>query len=150
MLIRFVKKHVVEMSEQSIVLKMADGVATVEGLPNVLAGELVLINDTIQGLALNIEQRCVKIVVFAGEAAVQQGDTVLRTESIVSVPTGMNLLGRVVDALGNPIDDGIDIEADEFEEVDIKAPGIITRKSVHEPLQSGITAIDAMIPVGRG
>lgn len=146
----FINEEAVEMSEQGIVLKMADGVATVEGLPNVLAGELVLINDTIQGLALNIEQRCVKIVVFAGEAAVQQGDTVLRTESIVSVPTGMALLGRVVDALGNPIDDGIDIEADEFEEVDIKAPGIITRKSVHEPLQSGITAIDAMIPVGRG
>jgi proton translocating ATP synthase F1 alpha subunit len=129
---------------------MADGVATVAGLDNVLSGELVLINNSVKGLALNIEKRYVKVVIFANEASVSQGDIASRTDSIVNVPVGMNLLGRIVDALGNPLDDAGDIEADGFSEVDVKAPGIITRKSVHEPMQAGITAIDAMVPVGRG
>lgn len=129
---------------------MADGVATVHGLENVLAGELVTINKSVQGLALNLEKRYVRVVVFANEASVKQGDIVERTETIVSVPTGTELLGRIVDALGNPIDDVADIEVEDFNEVDIKAPGIITRKSVHEPVQTGITAIDSMIPIGRG
>ena len=129
---------------------MADGVATVAGLDNVLSGELVLINNSVKGLALNIEKRYVKVVIFANEASVSQGDIAERTDSIVNVPVGMNLLGRIVDALGNPLDDAGDIEADGFSEVDVKAPGIITRKSVHEPMQAGITAIDAMVPVGRG
>jgi len=115
----------------------------------VLAGELVTIGD-VQGLALNLERRLVRVVVFANEASVRQGDLAQRTASIVSVPVGMALLGRVVDALGNPLDDLADIEVDEFSEVDVKAPGIITRKSVHQSLQSGIMAIDAMVPVGRG
>lgn len=114
-----------------------------------LAGELVTIGD-VQGLALNLERRLVRVVVFANEASVRQGDLAQRTASIVSVPVGMALLGRVVDALGNPLDDLADIEVDEFSEVDVKAPGIITRKSVHQSLQSGIMAIDAMVPVGRG
>src|SRR5689334_8579880 len=129
---------------------MADGVATVVGLDNVLAGELVVLNNTVKGLALNIEKRYVKVVIFGNESSISQGDVVQRTSSIVNVPVGMNLLGRIVDALGNPLDDAGDIEADHFAEVDIKAPGIITRKSVHEPMQSGIMAIDSMVPVGRG
>jgi len=116
----------------------------------VLAGELVVINNNVKGLALNVEKRYVKVVIFANEASVSQGDIAERTISIVNVPVGMNLLGRVVDALGNPLDDAGDIEADNFAEVDVKAPGIIVRKSVHEPMQTGIVAIDSMIPVGRG
>jgi len=129
---------------------MADGVATVAGLDNVLAGELVVLNGSVKGLALNIEKRYVKVVIFGNEASVSQGDVVECTSSIVNVPVGMNLLGRIVDSLGNPLDDAGDIEADSFSEVDIKAPGIISRKSVHEPVSTGITAIDSMVPVGRG
>jgi len=129
---------------------MSDGVATVAGLDNVVSGELVVLNGSVKGLALNIEKRYVKVVIFANESYVAQGDIVERTESIVSVPVGVGMLGRVVDALGNPLDDAGDIEADSFSDVDVKAPGIISRKSVHQPMQSGITAIDAMVPIGRG
>jgi len=130
---------------------MADGVATVAGLDYVLSGELLNIGSTgVKGLALNVEKRYVKVVIFAGESSVSQGDLVTRTDSIVSVPVGMELLGRIVDALGNPLDDNGDIVIDSFADVDVKAPGIIARKSVHEPMQSGITSIDAMVPVGRG
>jgi len=129
---------------------MADGVATVAGLDNVVSGELVVIDNNIKGLALNIEKRYVKVVIFANENAVEQGSIVERTLSIVSVPVGMGMLGRVVDALGNPLDDSGDIEADGFSDVDVKAPGIIGRKSVHEPMQAGITSVDAMVPIGRG
>jgi len=129
---------------------MADGVATVAGLDNVLSGELVVLNSTIKGLALNIEKRYVKVVIFGNESSVSQGDIVERTASIVNVPVGVNLLGRIVDALGNPLDDAGDIEADGFADVDVKAPGIITRKSVHEPMQTGIIAVDSMVPIGRG
>ena len=128
---------------------MADGVATIAGLENVLSGELVVIGN-VKGLALNIEKRYVKVVIFANESSVSQGDIAQRTDSIVNVPVGMNLLGRVVDALGNPLDDAGDIVADDFSTVDVKAPGIISRKSVHEPMQSGIMIIDSMVPVGRG
>jgi F-type H+/Na+-transporting ATPase subunit alpha len=137
-------------AEQGIVVNMADGVATVAGLSNVLSGELVVLNDTIKGLALNIEKRYVKVVIFGNEASVSQGDIVMRTQSIVNVPVGVNLLGRIVDALGNPLDDAGDIVADNFSDVDVKAPGIITRKSVHEPMQTGIIAVDSMVPIGRG
>jgi len=129
---------------------MSDGVATVAGLDNVVSGELVVLNGSVKGLALNIEKRYVKVVIFANESYVAQGDIVERTESIVSVPVGVGMLGRVVDALGNPLDDAGDIEADSFSDVEVKAPGIISRKSVHQPMQSGITAIDAMVPIGRG
>src|SRR6185437_15358071 len=132
------------------VVSMADGVATVSGLHGVLAGELVTFSNSIEGLALNVEKRYVKVVVFASENAIKQGDIVERTESIVNVPVGFELLGRVVDSLGNPLDGGDEINADDFSDVDIKAPGIITRKSVHQPLQTGILAVDAMIPIGRG
>jgi F-type H+-transporting ATPase subunit alpha len=134
-----------------VVTSVADGIATISGLQDVLAGELITVGSAnVQGLALNLESRQVRVVLFANEASVKQGDVAQRTQSIVSVPVGMEILGRVVDALGNPLDDLDDITVSEFSEVDVKAPGIITRKSVHEPLQTGIMAIDAMIPVGRG
>jgi F-type H+-transporting ATPase subunit alpha len=138
-----------DLNSRGMVVSMADGVATVAGLQDVLAGELVSFGE-VQGLALNIEKRFVKVVVFASENTIKQGDIVERTESIVNVPVGFELLGRVVDSLGNPLDGGDEINADEYSDVDIKAPGIITRKSVHQPLQTGILAIDAMIPIGRG
>ena len=118
-------------SEQGYVVSISDGVAVISGLNNVLAGELVVINNNVKGLALNVEKRYVKVVIFANEASVSQVDIAERTISIVNVPVVMNLLGRVVDALGNPLDDAGDIEADNFAEVDVKAPGIIVRKSVH-------------------
>lgn len=119
---------------------------------DVLAGERVIIGDGVEALILNIENRYSKAVIFGNERDIQQNDLVQRTNSIMSVPTGLNLLGRVVDALGYPIDglEEIEVSEEDFSEVEVKAPGIITRKSVHEPLQTGITAIDAMIPVGRG
>lgn len=139
-----------DLIEYGRVLSMADGIATVSGLPGVLAGELLTLGSDVQGLALNVEKRFVKVVIFAAENTIKQGDIVERTESIVNVPVGFELLGRVVDSLGNPLDGGEEIIPDDFSDVDIKAPGIITRKSVHQPLQTGILAIDAMIPVGRG
>jgi len=132
---------------------MADGVITVVGLDNVLSGELLQLNGSagmVQGLALNIEKRFIRVVVFINESSVAQGDVVTRTENIVSVPVGMGLLGRIVDALGSPIDDAGDVVYDSLSDVDVKAPGIIARKSVHQPMQSGITSIDAMVPIGRG
>ena len=117
-----------------------------------MAGESIRINQTVEGVVLNIEESAVKAIIFDTDDQVEESFWVERSESILNVPTGVELLGRVVDALGNPIDDleDIDVEEEDFTDVEIKAPGIITRKSVHQPLQSGITAIDAMIPVGRG
>lgn len=143
----------INWNSYGVVVKLADGIATIEGLNDVLVGERVIIgNSNIEALVLNIEHRHSKAVVFGNEREIGQGDLVQRTNSIISVPTGLNLLGRVVDALGYPIDGLGDVEINEedFTEVEVKAPGIITRKSVHEPLQTGITAIDAIIPVGRG
>lgn len=144
-----VNDDTVNLDEMGVVVSVADGIATVSGLRGVLAGELVTFGE-VQGLALNVEKRFVKVVVFAAEHTVKQGDVVERTESIVDVPVGFELLGRVVDSLGNTLDGGEEISADDYCDVDIKAPGIITRKSVHQPLQTGILAIDAMIPIGRG
>lgn len=139
-----------DWSQAGVVVTMADGVATVAGLDNVLSGELVVLNNTVKGLALNIEKRYVKIVIFGNESSVSQGDIVSRTDTIVNVPVGTALLSRVVDALGNPVDDAGDILADDFADVDVKAPGIIARKSVHEPMQTGIISVDSMVPIGRG
>jgi len=126
---------------------MSDSVATVAVLDNVLSGKLVLINNAVKVLALNIEKRYVKVVIFANEVSVSQGDIAERTDSIVNVPVGMNLLGCIVDALGNPLDGAGDIEADFFAEVDVKAPGIITHKSVHEPMQAGISLLSHTVNV---
>src|SRR5690606_7433454 len=132
------------------VLTIGDGVARVFGLKNVLAGELVEFEGGVKGMVLNLEANNVVIVVLGNDSEIKEGSTVKRTEKIVSVPVGDVLLGRVVDAVGEPIDGQGEIKATEFRNVEIKAPGIVTRKSVHEPMQTGIKASDAMIPIGRG
>ena len=140
----------VEVSEVGQVLSIGDGIARVYGLDKVQAGELVEFPNGVRGMALNLETDNVGVVVFGDDRAIREGDTVKRTGSIVDTPVGMGLLGRVVDALGNPIDGKGPIEATERRRVDVKAPGIIPRKSVHEPMSTGLKAIDALIPIGRG
>jgi len=139
-----------EVSEIGQVLSVGDGIARVYGLDNVQAGELVEFPNAIRGMALNLEVDNVGIVIFGDDRDIKEGDTVKRTGAIVDTLVGKGLLGRVVDALGNPIDGKGPIEADERRLVDVKAPGIIPRKSVHEPVQTGLKAIDALIPIGRG
>ncbi|MEM8812716.1 MAG: F0F1 ATP synthase subunit alpha [Pseudomonadota bacterium] len=139
-----------EVSEVGQVLSVGDGIARVYGLDNVQAGEMVEFPGGIRGMALNLEVDNVGVVIFGADRDIKEGDTVKRTGSIVDVPTGRGLLGRVVDALGNPIDGKGPIEAAERRRVDVKAPGIIPRKSVHEPMSTGLKAIDALIPIGRG
>lgn len=139
-----------QMNEIGTVLTIGDGVARVFGLKNVLAGELVEFESGIKGMVLNLETNNVGIVVLGSDESIKEGSTVKRTEKIVSVPVGNALLGRVVNAIGEPIDGAGEINTKEFRNVEIKAPGIIARKSVHEPMQTGIKAIDAMIPIGRG
>lgn len=139
-----------QMNEIGTVLTIGDGVARVFGLKNVLAGELVEFDGGVKGMVLNLEANNVGIVVLGNDEGIKEGSTVKRTEKIVSVPVGNALLGRVVNAIGEPIDGQGEIKATEYRNVEIKAPGIIARKSVHEPMQTGIKAIDAMIPIGRG
>ena len=139
-----------EVSEFGQVLSVGDGIARVYGLDNVQAGEMVEFTNGIQGMALNLEIDNVGIVIFGDDKDIHEGDVVKRTGDIVEVPVGKELLGRVVDALGNPIDGKGPIKAKENGRVDIKAPGIMPRKSVHEPMQTGLKAIDALIPIGRG
>ncbi len=138
------------VSEVGQVLSVGDGIARVYGLDNVQAGEMVEFPNGIRGMALNLETDNVGVVIFGSDRDIKEGDTVKRTKSIVEVPVGKGLLGRVVDALGNPIDGKGEIKATERRRVDVKAPGIIPRQSVHEPMQTGLKAIDALIPVGRG
>lgn len=139
-----------QMNEIGTVLTIGDGVARVFGLKNVLAGELVEFEGGVKGMVLNLEANNVGIAVLGNDETIKEGSTVKRTEKIVSVPVGDALLGRVVNAIGEPIDGQGEIKASEYRNVEIKAPGIIARKSVHEPMQTGIKAIDAMIPIGRG
>ncbi|WFP64042.1 F0F1 ATP synthase subunit alpha [Mesorhizobium sp. WSM4904] len=139
-----------EVSEVGQVLSVGDGIARVYGLDNVQAGEMVEFPGGIRGMALNLEADNVGVVIFGNDRDIKEGDTVKRTGAIVDVPVGPGLLGRVVDALGNPIDGKGPIKATERRRVDVKAPGIIPRKSVHEPMSTGLKAIDALIPVGRG
>jgi F-type H+-transporting ATPase subunit alpha len=139
-----------QVSEVGQVLSVGDGIARVYGLDNVQAGEMVEFPGGTRGMALNLETDNVGVVIFGSDRDIAEGDTVKRTNSIVDVPVGKGLLGRVVDALGNPIDGKGPIEFTERRRVDVKAPGIIPRKSVHEPMQTGLKAIDAMIPIGRG
>ena len=139
-----------DVAEVGQVLSIGDGVARVYGLDNVQAGELVEFPGGVKGMVLNLEVDNVGIVIFGDDRDIKEGDTVKRTGTIVDVPVGRGLLGRVVDALGNPIDGKGPIVADERSRVDVKAPGIIPRKSVHEPMQTGLKAIDSLIPVGRG
>jgi len=129
---------------------VGDGIARVYGLDNVQAGEMVEFPGNIRGMALNLEADNVGVVIFGDDRSIKEGDTVKRTGAIVEVPVGKGLLGRVVDALGNPIDGKGPIQFSERRRVDVKAPGIIPRKSVHEPMATGLKAIDALIPIGRG
>ncbi|WP_376800364.1 F0F1 ATP synthase subunit alpha [Candidatus Raskinella chloraquaticus] len=139
-----------EVAEVGRVLSVGDGIARVYGLDNVQAGEMVEFPGGIKGMALNLESDNVGCVIFGADREISEGDTVKRTGAIVDVPVGKGLLGRVVDALGNPIDGKGPIVASERKRVDVKAPGIIPRRSVHEPMQTGLKAIDALIPIGRG
>jgi len=139
-----------EVSEIGQVLSVGDGIARIYGLDSVQAGEMVEFPNGVKGMALNLEADNVGVVIFGSDREIKEGAIVKRTQAIVDVPVGKGLLGRVVDALGNPIDGKGPIEATERRRVDVKAPGIIPRKSVHEPMQTGLKAIDALIPVGRG
>jgi F-type H+-transporting ATPase subunit alpha len=139
-----------EVSEVGQVLSVGDGIARVYGLDQVQAGEMVEFESGIKGMVLNLENDNVGIVIFGSDRAIKEGQTVKRTGAIVEVPVGKGLLGRVVNALGEPIDGGEPIQADHMSRVDVKAPGIIPRKSVHEPMATGLKAIDALIPIGRG
>ena len=139
-----------EVSEVGQVLSVGDGIARVHGLDNVQAGEMVEFTGGIKGMALNLESDNVGVVIFGDDRDIKEGEIVKRTGDIVDVPVGKGLLGRVVDALGNPIDGKGPIEATERRLVEVKAPGIIPRKSVHEPMQTGLKALDALVPIGRG
>ena len=139
-----------EVSEVGQVLSVGDGIARIYGLDNVQAGEMVEFPDGTRGMALNLETDNVGVVIFGDDRNIKEGDTVKRTSTIVDVPVGKGLLGRVVDALGNPIDGKGEIEAAARKEVEVKAPGVIPRKSVHEPMQTGLKALDSLVPVGRG
>jgi len=139
-----------EMAEVGRVLSVGDGIARVYGLDNVQAGEMVEFPGGIQGMALNLEADNVGVVIFGTDRDIKEGDVVKRTNSIVDVPAGDELLGRVVDGLGNPLDGKGPIETAERRVADSKAPGIIPRKSVHEPMATGLKSVDAMIPIGRG
>jgi F-type H+-transporting ATPase subunit alpha len=140
----------VEVSETGTVLSTGDGIARVHGLANVMAGELVEFPGGLQGLVLNLEEDSVGVALMGDQRTLREGDTVKRTGRIADAPVGMATVGRVVDALGNPIDGKGPIETKERRKIEIKAPGIVDRESVKEPMQTGIKAIDAMIPIGRG
>jgi len=140
----------IDLQETGQVLAIGDGIARVHGLKNIQAEEMVEFDSGIKGMALNLEPDNVGIVVFGNDREIKEGDIVRRTGAIVDVPVGPELLGRVVDALGNALDGKGPIETAERRRVDIKAPGIIARKSVHEPMQTGLKAIDSLVPIGRG
>ncbi len=139
-----------EYTEVGEVIKMSDGIARVYGLDNVRSGEMIEFPNNVMGMALNLESDNVGVMVFGSDDSVKEGDTVKRTQKIMQVPVGKSLLGRVVDTLGNPIDGLGDLKNVTHKPLDVKAPGIINRRSVHEPVQTGIKAIDGLIPIGRG
>src|ERR1700748_2107234 len=139
-----------EVTEVGQVLSVGDGIARVYGLDNVQAGEMVEFENGVRGMALNLETDNVGIVVFGNDREIKEGQTGKRTRAVVDVPVGKELLGRVVDALGNPIDGKGPIHAPERRRVDAKAPGITPRKSVHEPMATGLRAIEALVPIGPG
>ena len=139
-----------QVSEVGSVLSVGDGIARIHGLDSVQAGEMVEFANGVKGMALNLEADNVGVVIFGSDAEIKEGDQVKRTGTIVDVPVGKGLLGRVVDGLGNPIDGKGPIVAEKRMRVEVKAPGIIPRQSVSEPVQTGLKAIDALVPVGRG
>ena len=140
----------VEVSETGTVLSTGDGIARVYGLEGVMAGELVEFPNGLTGLVLNLEEDSVGVALMGVQQGLSEGDTVKRTGRIADVPVGMEMVGRVVDALGQPVDGKGPISGKERRKIEVKAPGIIARESVKEPMQTGIKAIDAMIPIGRG
>src|SRR5579883_2859272 len=140
----------VSVMETGTVLTAGDGIARVYGLSGAMAGELVEFPHDVKGMVLNLEEDNVGIALLGNYEEIREGDQVKRTGRIVSVPVGEALLGRVINAIGEPIDGRGPIASKEMRKVEVKAPGIVARKSVHEPLQTGIKAIDAMIPIGRG
>lgn len=139
-----------EVNEIGRVVSVGDGIARVYGLNKIQAGEMVEFANAVKGMALNLENENVGIVIFGSDTGIKEGDIVKRTGAIVDVPVGMGLLGRVVDALGVPIDGKGPLSGVERKRVEVKAPGIISRKSVHEPMQSGLKAVDSLVPIGRG
>ncbi|MBO7097812.1 MAG: F0F1 ATP synthase subunit alpha, partial [Alphaproteobacteria bacterium] len=139
-----------DLNEVGRVLSVGDGIAQVYGLDKVEENEMVEFESGIKGMALNLEENSVAVVLFGDDETVKEGDIVKRTKNIVRVPVGKELLGRVVNALGEPIDGKGKINASKFSNAEVKAPGIIERKSVHEPVQTGIKIIDALTPIGRG
>ncbi len=140
----------VTVAETGTVLSVGDGIARVYGLDNSQSGELVEFSNGVRGLVLNLEEDNVGIAIMGDFRAIREGDTCKRTGQIAQVPVGKGLLGRVVDALGQPVDGKGPIQSTEFRRIELKAPGIVKRKSVHEPMQTGIKALDALVPVGRG
>jgi hypothetical protein len=140
-----------DVAEVGKVLAIGDGIARVHGLSKVQAGEMVEFDSGLKGMALNLENDNVGIVVFGNDRVIKEGDTVKRTGAIIDLPVGMGMLGRVVDALGNPIDGNGPIQGEtKRQRIEVKAPGIIARQSVHEPMETGLKAVDALVPVGRG
>ena len=139
-----------DMSEVGRVLSVGDGIAQVYGLDNVQSNEMVEFASGVKGMALNLEENSVGVVIFGSDESIKEGDLVKHTDTIVSVPVGKELLGRVVNALGEPIDGLGEIKAKQFSNAEVKAPGIIARRSVHEPVQTGLKIIDSLIPIGRG
>jgi F-type H+-transporting ATPase subunit alpha len=142
--------QLIELEEVGYVITVGDGIAKVYGMGNVQAGEMVEFASGTRGMALNLESDLVGVVIMGADSTVHQGDKVKRTGDILEVPAGMEMCGRVVDALGQPLDGNGKINATSFQKVEVKAPGIIDRQSVNEPVQTGIKAIDALIPIGRG
>jgi len=141
----------VKLNSVGIVLSVTDGVARVIGLKEVRAGELVNFSSNMNGMALNLEKNIVGVMIFGNDRSIKQGDTVTRSFSIIKIPVGENLKANVIDSLGNSLVESTFVTKDqEFYNIDIKAPGIITRKSVHQPLQTGIMSIDSMVPIGLG
>ena len=140
----------INIEEVGKVISIGDGIARIYGLNNVQAGEMVEFADGSKGMALNLETDNVGVVVFGSDQAIKEGDIVKRTGEIVDVPVGKELLGRVVDSLGNPIDGKGPINSSQRSRIEVKAPGIIGRRSVYEPMQSGLKAIDSLVPIGRG
>src|SRR5574338_882277 len=140
----------VSVEETGTVLTVGDGIARVYGLDNAMAGELLEFPHGVKGMILNLEEGNVGVALLGNDQLIKEGDVVKRTKQIMSVPVGEALIGRVVNAIGEPIDGGAPLTGVDMKVVEVKAPGIITRKSVHEPMQTGLKAIDSMIPIGRG
>jgi F-type H+-transporting ATPase subunit alpha len=140
----------IEVSEMGTIISVGDGIARIHGLEQAMAGELLEFPGETMGMVLNLEEDNVGAAILGEAHHIKEGDTVRRTGRIVEVPVGESLVGRVVNGIGQPIDGGLEINAEEHRQVEVKAPGIVTRKSVHEPLQTGLKAIDSMVPIGRG